>query len=251
MKNIILYKSPDDSSDNLINAVHTGGYGCTVRIEHEKDRVKKYISKRSCDILITTKIEYDLIDLHYKINPIGYRMLITDKPMEIYSEELNKREHIIVDHIVAYTPASYLTKLEIVATLQKILKKQIFGLDKYLKGGTNIVMKEVIGPSYRDQLNVEVMNYANFCKVGSYRSKLAFSISEELLMNATYDAPHAAGITKYGDIRSKQDVVLDPEHRSLLSFGCDGDILAIGVKDPFGKLKRKVFSIFEKSIGAR
>ena len=61
--------------------------------------------------------------------------------------------------------------------LKKLLSNEMFGIEKYLKGGTEIVViKEVTGPSAREQLNSEVMEYANNHRVGTYRSKLAFLV---------------------------------------------------------------------------
>ena len=112
-------------------------------------------------------------------------------------------------------------------------------------------MKEVISAASRDQLNSEVMEYANNHKVGTYRSKLAFSISEELLMNATYDALAAAKIEKYKDLRKHPETILDPEHRSVLQYACDGKILAISVKDPFGLLEREKYYHYLKKVLSR
>jgi hypothetical protein len=241
----------DPIPECLVNSVHTGSYGHEARVEFEADRVQRFINKKACDILICTEPDYEIFSYHMNANPNGIRILITDQTMEFYSEKLKNQEEILVDHIISYVPDGYLTRLETITTLQKLLKNEIFGLDKYLAGGTEVILKEVTGPSARDQLNSEVMEYSNANKVGTYRSKLAFSISEELLMNATYDALAAAEIEKYKNIREKPETVLDPEHRSLLQYACDGKILAIGVKDPFGLLKREKYYQYLKKVLSR
>lgn len=251
MKHVILYSKMDPIPESLVNAVYTGSYGIEARVEFEQDRVQKFITKKACDILICTEPDYDIFNYHHTMNPGGVRILVTDQTMEFYSQKLQNREEILVDHIIAFAPESYLTRLEVITTLQKLIKSDIFGVEKYLKGGSNVIIKEVVSPSSRDQLNSEVMEYANSHKIGSYRSKLAFSISEELLMNATYDALSAAGVTKYGDLRENPTTTLDPEHRSLLQYACDGEIFAISVKDPFGLLKREKYYQYLKKVLSR
>ena len=61
-------------------------------------------------------------------------------------------------------------------------------------------------------------------------------------MNATYDALAAAGISQYGDLRENPKAVLIPEHEPHIQYACDGEVLIIGVKDPFGLLKKEKFS---------
>jgi hypothetical protein len=251
MKQIILYSKMDPIPEGLINAVHTGAYGHEARVEYELDRVQKFITKKACDILICTEPNLEILEFHKQQIPNGVRILVTDQTMEFYSEKLDNKEELLVDHVIAYTPDGYLTRLEVVTTLKKLLTNEVFGIDKYLKGGTEIIVKEVTGPSAREQLNSEVMEYANNHRVGTYRSKLAFSISEELLMNATYDALAAANIHQYGNLREKPTTILNPEHRPQIQYACDGDILVIGVKDPFGLLKKEKFFQYLKKVLSR
>ena len=167
MKHIILFSKMDPIPDSLLNAVYTGSYGFEVRVEYETERVQKFINKKACDVLICTEPDYEMYKLNSEIYPDGYRILITDRTMEDYSGELQNQEEILVDNIISYIADGYLTRLEIITTLQKTLHDEIFGLDKYLEGGTRVVMKEVISAASRDQLNSEVMEYANNHKVGT------------------------------------------------------------------------------------
>ena len=107
--------------------------------------------------------------------PNGTRILVTDQTMEFTLRSLiTERNTCWIT--LSYSPDGYLTKLEVVTTLKKLLTNEMFGLDKYLKGGTEVIIKEVTGPSARERLNSEVMEYANNHRVGTYRSKLAFSM---------------------------------------------------------------------------
>ena len=49
----------------------------------------------------------------------GTRILVTDQTMELYSEKLMNREEHLLDHVIAYDPDGYLTRLEVVTTLKE------------------------------------------------------------------------------------------------------------------------------------
>jgi hypothetical protein len=63
-------------------------------------------------------------------------------------------------------------------------------------------------------------------------------VAHELLMNAIYDAP----VNHYGEPRyahdRRADVFLDEHEIPSARFACDGNLLAIQVNDPFGRLTR-------------
>lgn len=62
--------------------------------------------------------------------------------------------------------------------------------------------------------------------------------AEELLTNAFYDAPVAAGAIKEPISRSF-DVALPDKYACDLAYGARGDLAIVRVKDPFGSLSRK------------
>ena len=62
--------------------------------------------------------------------------------------------------------------------------------------------------------------------------------AEELLTNAFYDAPVAAGVVGEAISRTR-DVCLPDEHACDLAYGCQDDLAFVRVRDPFGSLTRK------------
>jgi hypothetical protein len=62
--------------------------------------------------------------------------------------------------------------------------------------------------------------------------------AEELLTNAFYDAPVAAGALKQPVPRT-QDISLPDESACDLAYGCREDIAVVRVRDPFGSLSRR------------
>ena len=61
--------------------------------------------------------------------------------------------------------------------------------------------------------------------------------AEELLTNAFYDAPVAAGVVGEAISRTR-DVCLPDEHACDLAYGCQDDLAFVRVRDPFGSLTR-------------
>jgi hypothetical protein len=73
--------------------------------------------------------------------------------------------------------------------------------------------------------------------VGSRTIQLLRDCAEELLTNAFYDAPVAAGAVKQ-PISRTQDVSLPDDSACDMVYGCRDDLAIVRVRDPFGSLSR-------------
>jgi hypothetical protein len=73
--------------------------------------------------------------------------------------------------------------------------------------------------------------------VGSRTTQFLRDAAEELLTNAFYDAPVAAGALKK-PISRTQDVSLPDESACDMVYGCREDLAVVRVRDPFGSLSR-------------
>jgi hypothetical protein len=73
--------------------------------------------------------------------------------------------------------------------------------------------------------------------VGSRTIQLLRDAAEELLTNAFYDAPVAAGALDQ-PISRTQDVSLSDESACDMVYGCREDLAIVRVRDPFGSLSR-------------
>jgi hypothetical protein len=73
--------------------------------------------------------------------------------------------------------------------------------------------------------------------VSSRTIDLLRDAAEELLTNAFYDAPVAAGVVKK-PIPRTQEVWLPPESGCDMVYGCSDDLAVVRVRDPFGSLSR-------------
>jgi hypothetical protein len=184
-----------------------------------------------------------------KANNPGIKiLLVTELPMPEYSAALDNVEETLVDHVIANRSEEALTIHELRVTIQKLLTGDIFGIEKYLRNHTEIFRNPIRGSSDRDPLNKAVAKFVEDLALGQNLAKTAYGISEELLMNAIYDAPMASRKEPYASTSRNSQMVLNPDDYAELSYGCDGRILAIGVADPFGLLHPETFSRYLKKV---
>ncbi len=182
---------------------------------------------------------------HPKITTI----LVTDNTMDVYSKALNGEEDKLVDQLIANRTPNDWTINELRVSVQKILRKDIFGIEKYLLPHTSTISMAVKGSADREICNESVMRFAERNSLGQYIAKLVFGITEELLMNAIYDAPTSKGRHQYSEVSRTTIIELKPDEYSELTCGCDGTTFAISVRDPFGALKReKLFQYIKKVL---
>lgn len=201
------------------------------------------------DMLVTNHPDREILRLARKKHPLAQNLLVTDLPMEKYSEALQGDEHVLIDSVIANRGPVPWTINELRITLQKILRQDIFGIAKYLAPATPIHELTVTGSKDREAFNTSVMQFAEENRLGQYVSKLVFGITEELLMNAIYDAPIAGGKLHYGELPRTAAIELEPAEYSRLTFGCDSSLFGISVTDPFGALTReKLFQYLKKVV---
>lgn len=217
---------------------------------NDKDDAVAYLEECEHDplVLIVNGPDVDLFETSLREHPGCERIVLSDLTIEQLSVGLNNREHQLLDHIIAHRAQTAWTINEMRITLQKLLKNDHFGLEKYLEPGTKISKFTVRGSVDREALNQSVFKFAETHKLGGYTSKMAFGICEEMLMNAIYDAPDAAGVQTYLDMPRSSNRDLAPEEFAELSYGCDGNAFIISIKDPFGAFTRPIFGKYIKKI---
>lgn len=133
------------------------------------------------------------------------------------------------------------TLKNIITTVSKLISKDLFGLEKYLSWGVEVTEHPIIDSDQREDL-VDTMQ-SDLKQLGFRRNVLssAAMMTEELLMNAIYDAPtDAEGKSLYNHLPRTERIELTPEQQGKLRYATDGHLLAISVEDPFGALSRQI-----------
>lgn len=126
---------------------------------------------------------------------------------------------------------------ELIVTAGKLMRKDIFGIDKYLMWGIEPYTIELREARKKPEYLRQVVGYAEELGCTQRMIDLADGIADELITNAIFNAPRDAdGKPKYAHLSRKEPVVLEDHEVGTLSFACDGNHLAIGSTDPFGAL---------------
>lgn len=238
---------PLPSEDALEAISHGTEFHCT---QVKQDAVS-YISKnkKNLKFIVLNGPDKEILEQFRLQNSDGISILTTDLSMEQYASRLEFQENTLLDHVVSTSSGQDWTLTGLRVTIQKEMQNDLFGIDKYLKPETIIFSKKVTHSDQRRELNHEVMNYAESLRLTSATSKLLYGITEELLMNAIYDAPTGVdGQSIYGDVKRTKSISLSDEESCELSYGCDGDTFALGVRDPFGSLKKDKFQSYVKKV---
>lgn len=200
------------------------------------------------NLLVSNAPDFELFSQFRALHPNGESILVTDLAMKNYSSLLQGREAELVDHIIVNKGRENWTVNQLRVTLHKMKTKDIFGIDKYLAPHTPIQKELIRSSAERENLNLKVQRFAEACHLGQHISRVAFGITEELLMNTIYDAPLAAGIPRFQNIDQLTSIVLQPEEYGELSYACDGQILAIASSDPFGALRKQTLLSYLKKV---
>ncbi len=128
---------------------------------------------------------------------------------------------------------------ELIITAEKLLRGELFGLQKYLLWGIEPYKVEIRDSRLKQDYIHEVASYANTLGCNERVVELIETVVDELVTNAIYNAPRTAtGVAKYARLSRREPVTLNDEEVGHLEFACDGDYIAISQVDPFGALTR-------------
>lgn len=128
---------------------------------------------------------------------------------------------------------------ELIITAEKLLRKDLFGLQKYLLWGIEPYCVRIRESARKHAYIGAVAEYASLLGCGARTIEMLETIADELVTNAIYNAPRTSdGQPKYAQLSRRHNVVLDEDEVGELQFACDGKYLAVAQIDPFGALTR-------------
>jgi anti-sigma regulatory factor (Ser/Thr protein kinase) len=129
---------------------------------------------------------------------------------------------------------------DLIVTVQKIIRGEIFGLEKYFIWGVRPTSFRVNRSSDKRRLLEAVEGYAQAMALPKRLVAQCRTIVDELLTNAIYNAPRDAnGRERYAHCSRAEDIVLDHGEEIEVRFCSDGRRLGIAAIDPFGSLTRE------------
>ncbi len=128
---------------------------------------------------------------------------------------------------------------ELTVTALKVLRHDIFGLEKYLTWGVPVVSRLVTSSDGRADLVDELSATIKQLGIGSRASQMAALVADELMTNAIFNAPvDASGTATRRDERRDTVRALFGRDQIWLRYACDARYLAIEVTDAWGSLSR-------------
>jgi CheY-like chemotaxis protein len=130
---------------------------------------------------------------------------------------------------------------ELTITAQKLLRGDLFGLEKYLLWGPQPREVTLARSTERTDLVETVSASVRAAGQSSRVASMAMLVTDELLSNAIHNAPvDADGVHFRRDLPRDRDFPLVDRERVRLRWACDARYLAIEVRDQWGSLSRDV-----------
>jgi CRP-like cAMP-binding protein len=214
-----------------------GGTGVHLQIASTAEEVISFIESELFDIIFLDLEMLDLCSRIQVLTPSTEIVLMTSQSLTSFLKKV--RDLGFIPNIVSRDENDRtFTVKNIITTVTKLSSQDIFGLERYLSWGVEVIQYPVTKSSERGTLIEQADKY--FAEIGirkTIRSRCE-AVLEELLMNAIYDAPtDNDGKAIYNHLPRTQPVELLPEHYGQLRYGTDGVLVGISVSDPFGMLK--------------
>jgi CheY-like chemotaxis protein len=128
---------------------------------------------------------------------------------------------------------------ELTVTAHKLIRRDLFGMEKYLLWGTVPDRAVLIRSSHRAALVERVADAVRNTGQSPRVASMAMLITDELLSNAVHNAPiDDEGVHYRRELARDVELDLDERHQVELRWACDARYLAIEVTDRFGSLDR-------------
>jgi hypothetical protein len=126
---------------------------------------------------------------------------------------------------------------DLIVTVQKILRRDVFGLGKYFGWGVEFTMDRLHASEERNAVVDRTVAFASSLDIHPRLVENIATALEELVTNALYDAPtDAEGQPRFTHLPRTAPITLDPGEEILVQVCCDGETFGISVTDPFGSL---------------
>lgn len=200
------------------------------------------------DMLIADADVADLDSLMWMIDtfkterPSGVVLLLSselgNQPIvdQLISSKLN---NLVGKHGAVTASRDMIDEAELIATVDKLLRRDIFGLDKYLPPRVRIYTHTVTRSDERSRALSELESFLR--AIDCYRSiePMILTVADELLMNAVFSAPRdAENKPKYEERERHERFALEPTEYVEFRYACDGRSVLVSVSDQFGSIDR-------------
>lgn len=126
---------------------------------------------------------------------------------------------------------------DLLVTVQKIRRGEIFGLEKYFVWGVEPRSLRLRDSREKNRALDVISDYATAIGVHSRLRQSIRTVADEFITNAIYNAPVGpAGERLYASRPRTIPVILEPEKEIVVNYCCDGRRFGLSTIDPFGSL---------------
>ncbi len=127
---------------------------------------------------------------------------------------------------------------DLLVTLQKILRGDVFGTEKYFGWAAETMTMTATKASERHAIIEAAATFAERAGATGRFVEAFRGACDELVTNALYDAAvDRQGARRFAHCRRTEEVILDAGEEVVVRFCADGRRVGIGVVDPFGSLE--------------
>jgi hypothetical protein len=129
---------------------------------------------------------------------------------------------------------------ELIVTVQKILRRDVFGLEKYFAWGVHLASARLNASAEKHALLDRVSRYAEQLGMPSRLAAQVCLVTDEIVTNAIYNAPtDASGQRRYAHLPRTDALTLPPGEGIDVRFCSDGRRLGVSAVDPYGSLSEE------------
>lgn len=228
----------DDVNEQINARMSLGGTGVDFTVLADLESAKEALRAGRFDIVCVNNRFVELIAYARSLYSDVKYVFVTSEPIAAHLSTLEKHPELAT--ILARHPDDRtFTVKNTATTIRKLSSQDIFGMEKYLSWGTEVIEYPVTSSDERRPLIEKMEAYIDSLGIRNVLKRKASRVAEELLMNAIYDAPtDVDGKSLYNHHDRSVPLVLKPEEHAMFRFACDGTFLAISVVDSFGALSR-------------
>jgi hypothetical protein len=124
---------------------------------------------------------------------------------------------------------------ELVVTVQKLLRGDVFGMDKYLGWGASTGATEIVSTDDRLRALGDLGRLIEKMQLGRRPQAAVMLAADELVLNAVHNAAvDDQGVHYLRELPRDTSRALVGRERPRLTWGCDGRWFAVSVRDSYG-----------------
>jgi hypothetical protein len=125
---------------------------------------------------------------------------------------------------------------DLLVTARKLLGRDIFGIDKYLRWGSILHSYEASTSMERPEIIQRVEAFLEDLQCEQRYILDLVNALDEFMTNAFFHAPTEDGVQMFTASPATDVITLQEWQRPTIEYGSDGRMVGIAVRDPFGSL---------------